>query len=71
MNLDTRESRLDRFDVELLPRPFRTASGDQEQEGSVVDVARPVPFFRYLLAGVLGLLLGESFLAWFFGRGAA
>ena len=71
VNLDTSESRLDRFDAELLPDAFQRETAAGNQELPKVEVAKPVPFFRYVLTAVLGLLLCETFLAWFFGRAAA
>ncbi len=68
-NLDTSESRLDRFDAELLPSEFRRESGPDEEDEPRLEVRKPKSYFRHLLAAVLGLLLTESFLAWFFGHG--
>ena len=57
VNLDTSESRLDRFDAELLPDAFQRETAADNQEIPRVEVAKPVPFFRYVLTAVLGLLL--------------
>jgi len=71
VNLDTRESQLERVDGELLPSAF--ARGEPE-----VTVSRAGTLggslshsFRYVLAAVLLLLLCETVLAWFVGRSAA
>ncbi len=71
VNLDTNESRLERFDADLLPEPFQRETAGDENATPMLEVAKPIPFFRYVLALVLVLLLGETFLAWYFGRAAA
>ncbi len=71
VNLDTAESHLERFDAQLLPKPLQHQAATEDPEAIKVDVAKPVPFFRYILATILGLLFCETLLAWFFGRATA
>jgi hypothetical protein len=71
INLDNRESRLDRLEEGLLPRQLRAEAATGDGAATAMEISRPVPYFRYLLGGVLALLVSESFLAWFLGRGAA
>jgi hypothetical protein len=71
VNLDTHESQLERWDVELLPSPFQREAVDGMEPAAWGDSLSPSQSFRYLLAVVLMLLLCETFLAWFFGRSAA
>lgn len=71
VNLDTRESQLERVDGELLPNAF--ARGETEvtvsRAGTLGDSLSHS--FRSVLAAVLLLLLCETVLAWFVGRSAA
>lgn len=71
VNVDTRESRLDRFDNELLPSQIQTEyeAGSGEPGGSLAQ--KKWQIFQLVLAGILGLLLLETLLAWRFGRVAA
>jgi hypothetical protein len=69
-NLDTSESRRERFDRDQLPDAWRPETAVDDPAESRLDPRRPVPLFRSVLAVVFGLLLGETFLAWVFGRGA-
>ncbi len=71
VNLDTRESHLDRFDVELLPSQFRHETTADNTDTPSLLIPQPAHFFRYVLTVVLLLLICESLLAWFFGRAAA
>jgi hypothetical protein len=71
VNVDTRESQLDRVDAALLPSQFQTQLWDESTVSGGVDGSGSSQLFRYLLAAVLFLLLCESFLAWFFGRSDA
>jgi hypothetical protein len=68
-NVDTRESNLERFDVELLPSQIRQDFRAGEHDRARFSVHKPSDLFRYLLFGVFGLLLAESFFAWRFGSG--
>ncbi len=70
VNVNTRESDLERFDIELLPSQFNQ---DFRADESVVAVpaTRPTQYFRYFLGLVLLLLLLETFLAWHFGNASA
>ena len=71
VNLDTRESQLERLDAELLPSQFQRGADETGQPAARVESLSPSQSFRYLLAVVLLLLLCETFLAWFLGRSAA
>jgi hypothetical protein len=70
-NLDTRESLTERFDAELLPSFFRREEAAASPDGPEIAMARPVRFFRYVLAAVLVMLIVEASLAWYFGRATA
>ncbi|MHB8862674.1 MAG: BatA domain-containing protein [Pirellulaceae bacterium] len=70
VNLDTRESRLERWDAEMLPSQFQRATAELTLPTARADPLRPSQSFRYLLAIVLLLLLCETFFAWFLGRSA-
>jgi hypothetical protein len=73
INVNPRESDLARFDPELLPGQIRGAGvGSQESGESALPLTThhsPLTLFRWLLFGVLALLLVEPLLAWQFGRG--
>jgi hypothetical protein len=71
VNLDTRESQLERLPAELLPGQIQPGIADRPEQVAVRTGRNANASFRYVLAVVLGLLLGETFLAWFFGRSAA
>ncbi|MGM0488190.1 MAG: VWA domain-containing protein [Planctomycetota bacterium] len=71
VNLDTKESRLDRVEPDELPAPFRRETATRDQAGPSVRIPQPVSCFRYLLAALLGLLFCETTLAWLFGRANA
>jgi hypothetical protein len=71
VNLDTRESQLERLDADLLPSQFQRGTADAAQHDARADGLSPSQSFRYVLAVVLLLLLCETFLAWFVGRSAA
>jgi hypothetical protein len=71
VNLDTRESQLERLNAEMLPSQFQRGADEAGQPAARVDSPRPSQLFRYLLAAVLLLLLCETFLGWFLGRSAA
>ena len=68
VNLNTRESNLERYDSQLLPSQFA-----QEEKAHVaglpsVSGASGSQLFQYVLVFVLVLLFAESTLAWMFGR---
>lgn len=71
LNVDTRESQLERIDADLLPSQFQTQWSEDAAASGHVEAAGPSQLFRYVLGAVLLLLLCESFLAWFFGRSDA
>jgi hypothetical protein len=70
LNVNTRESDLERLPADMLPAQFNAATHN--------DAGVPAPlagasksYFRTLLALVLALVLAETVLAWQFGRGSA
>ncbi len=71
VNVDTRESSLERFDAELLPSQFNPSPDEELQSGSGPAAGRSGQLFRYILAAVLLLLVGETALGGWFGSGAA
>lgn len=71
VNVDTRESQLERVDATLLPSQLQTQLLEETVASGRADGIGTSQLFRYLLAAVLLLLLCESFLAWFFGRSDA
>jgi hypothetical protein len=70
VNVNTRESNLERFDIELLPSQFNQDFRTDEA-AVAVPATRPTQYFRYFLGLVLLLLLLETFLAWHFGNASA
>lgn len=71
VNVDTRESQLERVDATLLPSQLQTQLLEETVASGRAEGIGGSQLFRYLLAAVLLLLLCESFLAWFFGRSDA
>jgi hypothetical protein len=71
VNINPRESDLARLDPELLPSQLSRepvlADDDEAPTGLAASESRS--YFRWLLWGVLALLLLEPVLAWRFGRG--
>jgi hypothetical protein len=70
VNVNTRESSLERFDAELLPSQFDQDFAPDEPTAAL-PATRPTQYFRYFLGVVLALLLSETFLAWRFGSASA
>ncbi len=70
VNLQPRESDLDRADPELLPAQFDPEFHLDKSLGGLPST-RPAQYFRYLLGLVLVLVLTETTLAWHFGTAAA
>lgn len=71
VNLDPRESSLERFDAELLPSQFQ---GELDAPPDAVpgsSSGRAASLFRYVLAALLMLLVSESLLGWWWGAAAA
>ena len=68
VNVDTRESDLTRSDITLLPDQIEVADGETEINSADFSASLGRPIYRYLLAGLLGLLLTESFYAFYVGR---
>lgn len=67
VNVDTRESRLDRFDARRLPPPFRAPTSPVD-EGATILAAVPNRLYRVVLSLVLVLLVADTILAWHLGR---
>ena len=71
VNLDPRESDLERVPADALPEQIQW-SLDASASGSSLTVSAPgSEYFRLLLFAVLGLLACESAVAWWTGKGAA
>ena len=70
LNVNTRESDLERLPADLLPSQFNLDL-QSDQPGSTVLSGGAESYFRTLLLCVLGLLACESLLAWRMGRGIA
>ena len=68
VNVNTRESSLERFDAELLPNQFRQEVELDAEAEPQLPRPRRAHWFQFLLVGLLVLLFCESFLAWLFGR---
>ena len=68
VNVDTRESDLTRSDVTLLPDQIEVADSEAEINSADFSTSLGRPIYRYLLAGLLGLLFTESFYAFYVGR---
>ena len=68
VNVNPRESNLERFDSEQLPSQFRQDLGPVGQPGTPLPATRTAQYFRWFLGGLFGLLLLETFLAWYFGN---
>ena len=72
VNLDIRESDLERIDRALLPDCFSDTNGNtgatKLPDRQTAETRSPHSLFRQCLALLLGLILTESSLAWWFGR---
>jgi hypothetical protein len=68
VNVDTRESDLSRAEISELPPEIVTSERSNLDDTTSAAVSRETGFHRWLLYGVLGLLLVESLLAWRFGN---
>ena len=66
--MDTRESDLTRSDSTLLPDQIEVVDLETEMVSREVTTSAGRPIYRYLLAGLLGLLFTESFYACYVGR---
>ena len=71
VNVDTRESQLDRLDSELLPSQFHRTIQAAETSAASSTSSNGRPLFRWFLGAVFVLLLLESALAWYFGNRSA
>jgi hypothetical protein len=68
VNLDTRESELDLLSEDDLPSQFATETqATGEVSAGIALAGSRFDWFRYLLAGMVALLLAESALAWRLG----
>jgi hypothetical protein len=66
-NVNTRESNPARFDAELLPSQFQQASAGQSVEEAFIPALAQSQYYRLFLSLMLGLLLLETFYAWWIG----
>lgn len=70
VNVNTRESELERLPTESLPNQFNLDDqGDNATPAALAGATES--YFRELLLGVFGLLICESLLAWRMGKGIA
>jgi hypothetical protein len=70
VNVDTRESDLQRLELEQLPSRLRIGMQADEPD-SVFSTDQPTQYFRHVLALLLILLLVESSWAWYLGNASA
>jgi len=70
VNVDTHESDLDRFDIELLPSQFNR-DFSLDADAASLPATKPMEYFRWFLGAVFVLLLAESFAAWYFGNASS
>jgi hypothetical protein len=70
VNIDPRESRLQRFDPELLPSQLSVGIQADEPD-AILPMRQPGRYFRHLLGLLLVLLLVESSWAWYLGNASA
>jgi len=70
LNVNARESDLERFDPELLPSEFNQDFSPGADEVSL-PTTKPMQYFRWFLGAVFVLLLVESFAAWYFGNASS
>jgi hypothetical protein len=70
VNIDPRESNLQRFDPDLLPDPLSVGLQVDEPD-AVLPLKQPTRYFRHLLGLLLVLLLVESSWAWYLGNASA
>ena len=70
VNVDTRESDLQRIDLEQLPSQLHIGMQADEPD-AVFATHQPTQYFRHVLAFLLVLLLVESSWAWYLGNASA
>ncbi len=70
VNINPRESDLERIDPEWLPGRFDPEFHADAADGGLPST-KPAPYFRYFLGLVLALLLAETALAGYFGNASA
>lgn len=68
VNLNTRESRIDRLDAAMLPAELLRQDATTPTSFTAEPTTGETRHFRYVLALILALLFVETFLAWYFGR---
>ena len=68
VNVDPRESDLSRSDPTLLPSLVEVGDAKTEMTDRESPLVSGRSIYRYLLVGLLGLLLTESFYACYLGR---
>jgi hypothetical protein len=68
VNVNTRESSLERFDSELLPAQFEKDYQIDNLHAPQLPRSDDAQLFQYVLILLLVLLFSESILAWHFGR---
>lgn len=68
VNLDTRESDLERLDPTLLPPGLRREAAGPAADAGGADPTATRHLFRYVLSLLIVLLASESTLAWWLGR---
>ena len=71
LQLNPRESDLERLPPEMLPAQFGSSAPAAPATLPQLGPAPARSYFRLLLSLVLGLVLAETVLAWFIGRGSA
>ena len=71
VNVDSRESDLERVPVDSLPSQIGLSLEAADEDGSLAATASGAALFRAALLAVLVLLGCESLLAWWIGKGAA
>jgi hypothetical protein len=71
VNVDPRESDLERVPADSLPAQIALSLDDAQDGASLAAAAPGAAYFRLILFAVLGLLACESLVAWWIGRGAA
>jgi hypothetical protein len=70
VNVDPRESDLERVPADLLPGQIALSLDRAEDAASLAAAAPGAAYFRLILFAVLGLLACESLVAWWIGKGA-
>jgi len=66
--VNPREGDLTRVDPALLPAQFHHEAAEANGNSGQFSAADSTSYFRWLLGGVLALLIVEPCLAWWMGR---